>query len=634
MNSVKEGLEKIFTRGENLKSPRWWLLVIILVAFFIIFALGLIGIIVFEVKYKYDFFPGSRIGNISLEGLKKEEALNLITPIVSEIETGGIKIKYGDESFSLTAIDSFSSTEYVRELYSFDEYATIYNAFELGHSNNFLRNIKEQWQLFWGGKKFKAIYTLDEEAVKNLLKSQFGKFEVKAQQAWPEVVWEENSFEVIAREETMGKTFDYDQALVELKKKLSLVQKGEIILIEKVTVPEVKLADVQARKGDVEYVIASSVPQFVYGEKNWKMDKKKFARMLEFNNNDITIDLNLNKDLFEKWFKENISTQIDIEPKSAQLEMKDGNLQKISAHQEGLKADIDKARSDANSKLLAVDWPVTVNLNKVQPEVMTDNINDLGIKEIIGIGESSFAGSPANRIHNIKNGANKIHGMLIKPGEEFSLITALGEIEASTGYKAELVIKGNKTIPEYGGGLCQIGTTVFRAAMGSGLPITERRNHSYSVSYYLEDGLPGVDATIYIPHPDVRFVNDTGKHVLIQAKVEGSKVKFEFWGTKDGRKAERTKPKVWDWVSPPLTKYIETAELKPGEKKCTESAHKGVKASFDYIVTLANGEVKKQNFYSVYKPWQAVCLIGVEAEKKEVVEEENVPIVIEEQITQ
>ena len=133
-----------------------------------------------------------------------------------------------------------------------------------------------------------------------------------------------------------------------------------------------------------------------------------------------------------------------------------------------------------------------------------------------------------------------------------------------------------------------------------------------NVSYYLEDGLPGIDATIYVPRPDVRFINDTGHYILIQSRIEGDYLYFDFWGTKDGRITEKTKPTTWGWIAPPATKYIETTKLAVGTKKCTESAHYGVSASFDYNVTYPDGEVKKTTFTSKYKPWQAVCLIGVE----------------------
>jgi vancomycin resistance protein YoaR len=171
------------------------------------------------------------------------------------------------------------------------------------------------------------------------------------------------------------------------------------------------------------------------------------------------------------------------------------------------------------------------------------------------------------------------------------------------------VIKGNKTVPELGGGACQFGTTMFRTALNTGLPITNRQNHSYSVSYYFP---VGTDATIYDPAPDFKFINDTKHYILIQTKIEENIMTFEMWGTKDGRVAEQTTPVLSNYVSPPATKIVETTDLAPGVTKCTEKAHTGVTASFDYKVTYEEGEVKEQNFTSKYKPWQEVCLKGVE----------------------
>lgn len=259
------------------------------------------------------------------------------------------------------------------------------------------------------------------------------------------------------------------------------------------------------------------------------------------------------------------------------------------------------------------DWPtekpesIEVSIKEVQSASVDANAEELGLKEIIGTGISQFSGSPANRRHNIKVGANSLNGLLIKPGEEFSLLKALGPIDGKHGYLQELVIKENKTIPEYGGGLCQIGTTMFRATFNSGLPVTQRRNHSYRVVYYEP---AGTDATIYDPAPDYRFRNDTGHHILIQARMEGSQLAFDFWGTKDGRDVKFTKPVVYNIVSPGPTKIIETTTLKEGEKKCTEKAHNGADAYFDYSVTYPDGTEKKQRFSSHYVPWQAVCLVG------------------------
>ncbi len=174
--------------------------------------------------------------------------------------------------------------------------------------------------------------------------------------------------------------------------------------------------------------------------------------------------------------------------------------------------------------------------------------------------------------------------------------------------------QGEKVVDLWGGirnqatgEVIQVGTTIFRATFNSGLPVTQRRNHSYRVSYYEP---AGTDATIYDPAPDYRFVNDTGHHILIQTRMEGNDLYFDLWGTKDGRKVVATKPVIYNIVKPAPTKIIETPDLPEGKRKCTESAHAGADAYFDYTVTYPNGEVKKERFSSHYIPWQAVCLVG------------------------
>ena len=191
--------------------------------------------------------------------------------------------------------------------------------------------------------------------------------------------------------------------------------------------------------------------------------------------------------------------------------------------------------------------------------------------------------------------------------QEDRLVKALGAVDESHGYLPELVIKEGKTIPEFGGGLCQVATTLFRAALATGLPITERQNHSYRVSYYEP---AGTDAAVYDPQPDVRFINDTGNYVLIQTRTAKNDLYFEFWGVKDGRQATTTAPTIFNITKPDPQKTIVTTDLKPGEKKCTEKAHNGADAFFDYTVTYLNGTVKQKRFKSHYVPWQAVCMVG------------------------
>jgi vancomycin resistance protein YoaR len=199
--------------------------------------------------------------------------------------------------------------------------------------------------------------------------------------------------------------------------------------------------------------------------------------------------------------------------------------------------------------------------------------------------------------------------LLIRPGEEFSLVKAIGPVDAALGYRQELVIKEDRTIPEFGGGLCQIGTTFFRLILNAGLPVVERKNHSYRVRYY--EPPVGMDATIYEPKPDFRFTNDYPTYLLLQTRIEGDDLVFEFWGTKDGRVATSSTPKVYNVVAPPAPLKIETTEIPVGTTKCIEKAHPGSDAEFTYTVTYPDGQKTDTKFTSHYRPWREICLVGV-----------------------
>lgn len=165
----------------------------------------------------------------------------------------------------------------------------------------------------------------------------------------------------------------------------------------------------------------------------------------------------------------------------------------------------------------------------------------LGLREKIGEGVSNFKGSSNNRIFNITHALKNFDAILIKPGEVFSFTTTLGPVDESTGYHQELIIRNNATEFEYGGGICQVSTTFFRAAVNTGLEILERKNHSYPVSYYKPIGF---DATVYYPRPDLRIKNNFANNILFVPYIDGKDLHFEVYGTPDGRTVDVTLPVV------------------------------------------------------------------------------------------
>ena len=247
------------------------------------------------------------------------------------------------------------------------------------------------------------------------------------------------------------------------------------------------------------------------------------------------------------------------------------------------------------------------------PELIVEDeeLTKQGIKELVAIGESDYTGSPNNRKHNIGVGLARFNGHVIPEGEEFSFNEVLGPVNQSTGYRPELTIVGEKTLPEFGGGLCQVSTTAYRGAWRAGFPITERRNHSYAVRYYFP---PGTDATIYPPATDIRFANDTEGSLLIQTHAENSLAYFFYYGTKPKeRSVELVGPFTWDPIKPPPDKMEYTTEIPPGETRIVSKPVPGMKAAWYRYIRDENEERKPEEFLSYYEARPYFEEIGVEA---------------------
>lgn len=271
-----------------------------------------------------------------------------------------------------------------------------------------------------------------------------------------------------------------------------------------------------------------------------------------------------------------LATTINIEPVDARFEFENNSAKIFNQSVQGKRLDIEKSKKTIMNSLAENKIAIQLEVETVDPQITLEKVNNLGIETLLAKGESNFIGSHAARTHNIKVGATKFNGTIVKPGEQFSFNDILGKVDDKTGYQYELVIKNGQTIPEYGGGLCQVSTTVFRAAILAGLPIIERRPHSFPVKYYNPQGF---DATIYPGVSDLKFINDTGKHILIQTKIENSKLSVEIYGTDDGRRVVLDGPHQYD-----------------------QRASGAMKAYFVRTISEANGEKKEERFDSNYQP--------------------------------
>jgi vancomycin resistance protein YoaR len=311
---------------------------------------------------------------------------------------------------------------------------------------------------------------------------------------------------------------------------------------------------------------------------------------------------------------ESFATRMEKEittPPRAQVteETPEGEVLDIEITQTGTKLNLEKFKAALREALLSGGGEVTAKIEEGSERISPE---DYGIVKLLGRGESDYTGSAPGRAHNLNLAAEKASGVLVGPGENYSLNEAVGPINSGTGYSQAWVIAQGRTVLGSGGGVCQTSTTLFRAILNSGLPVVERHSHAYRVGYYENDKPVGFDAAIYQPALDFKFKNDTENYVLVQAEFlkQQNKLAFRIYGTPDGRQVEITDPIVTGITPPPEPLYEETDTLKKGTTEQIDFAAWGATSVFSRTVTREGETLFEETYRNVYRPWRAIYLVG------------------------
>lgn len=599
---------------------------------FSIIILAMIGsIFFFERAYSDRFYPGIVIGETSVGGKTLAEVLSHFNDEAKVLADTGVGLIFLDSGTTKTATIPMSAQGLTPdksfEYFSLGDWQeTIEDAYQFGRMGSWWRRYKEQTNLILK-KKFNLPSTIYETAIRSFLSRELDLFLRKTVPAQFAV---NKKREIYITPEKIGESMDIDAIVDVLKKKISSLDSSPENLKAHTDVPAATAEKLKPFLKLAQELFQKTNLVFHYKTYSWKVSGAKLATWLTIKNkNEIGID----SQKLESFLSGTVALVINDPPENSRFELRDGGLEEIIPGKSGSVVDIMKtakavediipdvqksfavtgnlaaalvAIKDAsfNVKTGTIDIPVQVI--KEEPKVTRKTIDQYKIHDLVGFSLTSFNGSSADRIKNIKIGVSKLNGLLIAPGEEFSAVNAIGYVTEEAGYVKEYVIKDNKSIKELGGGLCQIGTTLFRLALNAGLPVTERAAHRYVVRYYG----PGLDATIYGPHPDLRFINDTGHYLLLQGKIDGTNVVLELYGQSDGRQASVSAPVLSNDIPAPPIKYVPTPDLALNVEQCSETPHAGVTADVIYRVAYSSGKILEQNFNSVYEPWQRICLIG------------------------
>ncbi len=575
--------------------------------------------VVYQFRYADRIYEGVEVEGIPLGGLTLGEATTLLrNRLGSAVAAAPVTFRYGTRSWSLTA----------GELgVSLDARGTAAAAYQVGRSSSasadwasrLRRNLADQWQAWQSGYAVSPLLQLDENRLAVILK-QIGR-EVDQPPREAALIFTETGVSGVAG--AAGRLMDVEATRDAALQVLHSGKGGIVPLVveeRQPVVTSVELAVAQANAllshpvtlvlegaGEVQHAavepgqlrswlkLSLAPPTAGMAGLAVGVDAPRVAAYVQ--------------DLARQFDRPAQDASLDYDTQSKQVVV-------LKPSQAGRAVDVQAATGLISRTMVSMTSnttyePVTISLpvKTVRPVVDSTAIAEMGIRELVTQGTTYFAGSSAERVHNIVNAAQKFVGVVIPPAAEFSFNRIVGDITAANGFIEGLIIWEDRTAVGIGGGVCQVSTTVFRAAVQGGFPITERHAHGYVVSWY---GEPGLDATIYTPYVDLRFKNDTGAFLLIKPEVDPAKgrITFSFYGTRPDRTVELSKPIISNVQPPEPPLYQEDSSLPRGAIKQVEWAKNGQDVVVKRTIRTGDGKVIEDQFVSKYQPWRAVFLYG------------------------
>ena len=549
------------------------------------------------------FIPGVWVWNVSLGRLSLEEA-------ASHLE---VALPLHQPNLVLTGPEgqrwAFSPADLGMTV---DASATLTQAYAIGHRQTGIDVVRERLNVMLNGVTLAPVLSWDARVAVERLQALAVELERSAQDAQMQRVGDD----LVLQPGAVGRQMVISATLAVVMPHLYALEPAEIVPVITTLPPQITDDKVAQALGMAQTVLAAplvlEVPEAKLDDPGpWSVPIDVMLGMLSVQVSPEEIVVSLDEAALAQFlgpvalslFREPVDATFQFDPHAIVLEP-------ITASVTGRELDVAASIALINARLPMGEHKVSLEVRRLEPERPdTMTAEDLGIRELVAVGESYFTGSSSARDKNIRLGASKFEGIIIQPKQIFSFNEYLGAVTSDEGYDESYVIINGRTVPGVGGGLCQVATTAFRAAFNGGYPIVERWPHAYRVGYYELGGFgPGFDATIYSPLVDLRFTNDTPHHILIQTEFDAlnARLRFLFYSTADGRVVEQIGPE-WGASEPPEAPIYEYDETLPaGTVIKVENSHNGLLATLGRVVRDDTGTILYQdNFVSHFIPWPA-----------------------------
>jgi len=586
----------------------------------VVFAgLVLVALVGYQIVYADRVFPGVSVAGIDLSGLKEDEAVQRLTEDLPYTYEGQIQITYQDQVWDVRPIDLG---------YLVDPNSTAQAALGVGRAHWLGRDLVDQVNAWFKGVELAPVVYYDERIAQLYLDGLAN--EINTAKVEASLVLDQANVEV--QDGQIGRQVQMDDSLQKLQLALSSLQDTVVPMVVKEDAPLILNASAQ---GELARQILSEplVLTASDGGESWSIPPEDLADMLvisqvEDGEEGAAFEININPRAFDLYLS-SLAPNLHMAPENTRFMFNDDTLELevVEPAVIGRDLNVDASIEAINAGLKEGDHQIALQFDTLEPAV-TDEMTgeELGITELVQKETSFFYGSDAARIQNIETAAAQFYGLLIAPGETFSMADALGNISLENGYAEALIIYGDQTIQGVGGGVCQVSTTLFRAAFFAGFPIEERHAHAYRVGYYEYDengyknpNYIGLDATVYVPIVDMKFTNDTPYWLLMETYLYkgSSSLVWKFYSTSDGRTMDWDTTGLVNIVEQPDPLFRENDELGKNDMEKVDYGVDGGDVTIARTV-FKDGEVYfTDTFFTRFQAWQEVWEYGPGTENPE-----------------
>jgi vancomycin resistance protein YoaR len=571
----------------------------------------------YQLLYRDKIHRGVQVWDLDLSGLSRRDAQAALADYFAGFTQAPWELRDGQQTWTVTP-----AALGIR----LDATGTVEAAYAIGRAHSPAWNLGEQLRTASKGVQIAPVLLYDEAAARGYVAELSDKVYRPVQEAALAI----HGSEIFETRPQVGRRLDIEATLASLRRVVGQLSQQKIDLVVEETLPRVIDAGIAHQQAEA----ITSQPLTLYAEDEWfterpempgpwQLSREELASMLVVgempvgDQGNTRLEVTLDPTALGAYLAP-IGQVVSRTMTNARFIFNDDTrqLDVIAPSVDGLELDVEGTIARINERARGTEREVPLVM-KVLPAEFNESATaeGLGITELIASSTSYFSGSSEGRRNNVQVAASKFHGIIIKPGETFSFNHWLGEVSEEQGYDESLIIFGNETIPDVGGGICQVSTTAFRAAFWAGFPITERWAHAYRVGYYEQGDQPvGLDATIYSPFVDLKFVNDSPHYLLIETYVNfnTSALVFKFYSTGTGRVVELEGPVVSDVIEHGDPIYKEDADLQMGEIKQVEWATNGLTSVITRVIRdTATGQIiERKEFKSKFRPWDAVYLVG------------------------